>query len=704
MSKLLKKLICLLFVGLCSVSLASCVIEFVPTNSPDTPEQPDNPVDPNTPVEQPSIKDNYECITIAEAIELAQAAGSAGTTEKYYVYGVIKEVSNGMYGEMTIADETGELYIYGVYSKDESTRYDAMAEKPVSGDEVVLYGMLKTYNDKAEMDRGYLQEFKHVEIEVDENEYVPSTVDVARNAEVGTKTKLTGVVAQITYANGMVPNGFYLVDNTGSIYIYGNDAASSVKEGNTVTVIGEKTYYVLASEQGNAEKFGYKGCCQLQNATVVENDKGNTAFDKSWITEYTIKEIMETPVTENMTTNIFKVNALVKKVPGNGFVNYYFNDIDGVTGSYTYTACNGSDFAWLDEFDGKICTVYLSPMNAKSTASGCIYRFMPIEVVYENYKFEGNAAEYAVKYHGVDQFLAKYDADPAFEVVSSVSNELLGLTDVQITYSSSDTEVAYFENVEGKLIFHTKGAGSTTIKISSNHNGSSYSTELEVVVNEAVDYETISVKQAFDTADGEVVTVKGIVAGSLVNQSGFYLIDETGVIAVKGAEADITLLSVGNEVVVRGTKGHQQKADYTGTSIGQNNIYDCEILVNYYGKHDYSTATFKTDKTVEELKSLDPTVDYSGDVYVVEAIIEVTEAAYYTSIAITGIKDTSIKFSLYCSSANQYSFLKQYAGEQVTLELAMCNWNSKSYYTGCVISVTKDGVKTNNTLNFTNKN
>ena len=92
--------------------------------------------------------------------------------------------------------------------------------------------------------------------------------------------------------------------------------------------------------------------------------------------EYTIKEIMETPLSENMTTNIFKVNALVKKVPGNGFVNYYFNDIDGVTGSYTYTACNGSDFAWLDEFDGKICTVYLSPMNAKSTTSGCIYRFM----------------------------------------------------------------------------------------------------------------------------------------------------------------------------------------------------------------------------------------------------------------------------------------------------------------------------------------
>jgi hypothetical protein len=412
---------------------------------------------------------------------------------------------------------------------------------------------------------------------------------------------------------------------------------------------------------------------------------------------------METPVTENITTNIYKVNALVKKVPGNGFVNYYFNDIDGVTGSYTYTACNGSDFAWLDEFDGKICTVYLSAMNAKSTTSGCIYRFMPIEVVYENYEFKGSAAEYVVEYHGLDQFLAEYDADPAIELLTSVSNDLLGLTNIPLTYSSSDTTVAYFEEVDGKVIFHTKNSGLATIKVSSTYNGLSFSAEFEVVVNEAVNYETISVKAAFDTADGEVVTVRGIVAGSLVNQSGFYLIDETGVIAVKSVESEVALLAVGNEVVIRGTKGHQQKSGYTGTSIGQNNIYDAEILVNYYGKHEYSTATFKNDKTVEELKNLDPTIDYSGDVYVVEAIIEVTDSQYYSSIAITGIKDTSIKFSLYCSSANQYSFLKQYAGQQVTLELAMCNWNSKSYYTGCVISVTKDGVKTNNTLNFNNK-
>ena len=35
------------------------------------------------------------------------------------------------------------------------------------------------------------------------------------------------------------------------------------------------------------------------------------------------------------------------------------------------------------------------------------------------------------------------------------------------------------------------------------------------------------------------------------------------------------------------------------------------------------------------------------------------------------------------------------------LEIALCNWNNKTYYTGCVLAViNEDGTKTVNTLNF----
>ena len=62
-----------------------------------------------------SLKDKYECITISEAIALANAAGETVTAESYYVYGIIETVSNPTYGEMTISDETGSIYVYGTF-------------------------------------------------------------------------------------------------------------------------------------------------------------------------------------------------------------------------------------------------------------------------------------------------------------------------------------------------------------------------------------------------------------------------------------------------------------------------------------------------------------------------------------------------------------------------------------------------------------
>ena len=76
----------------------------------------------------------------------------------------------------------------------------------------------------------------------------------------------------------------------------------------------------------------------------------------------------------------------------------------------------------------------------------------------------------------------------------------------------------------------------------------------------------------------------------------------------------------------------------------------------------------------------------------------VVDGGYSSNIYLT---DGSTQVRLYCSSASQYSWLKQYAGQEVTVEIAACNWNSKNYYVGCVLAVINaDGTKTLNTLNF----
>ena len=73
------------------------------------------------------------------------------------------------------------------------------------------------------------------------------------------------------------------------------------------------------------------------------------------------------------------------------------------------------------------------------------------------------------------------------------------------------------------------------------------------------------------------------------------------------------------------------------------------------------------------------------------------DAGYYTNIKIT---DGDASLTLYSSSANQYSWLKQFAGQEVTIELNLCDWNAKGLK-GCILSVITEDGKVYNELNFT---
>jgi hypothetical protein len=640
----------------------------------------------------------YETITIAQALELCGEPGNI-TTERYYIRATVKTVTNAAYGQMIIEDETGSIEVYGTYSADGELNYSALDERPVKGDEVLLHCILQNYNGTKEVKNARLIEFKKNVANVDLSTYTAATVKEAREAAVGTKVKVSGVVAAITYANGMKPIGFVLVDNTQSIYVYGGDATQQVQVGNKVEIAASKTYWILSDEQSLASKFGYNGCNQLEDAYLVSNDKKtDNVFDKSWIEESTVKAMLDTPVTEDVTTKIFKVNALVSKVPGSGFTNYYFNDLDGKTGTYTYTQCNGNDFTWLDQYDGKICTVYLMLLNAKSTQSGCVWRFLPVAVEDNGFTFDKNlAAEHAVIYYGIPQFQTTYSGDPALEVVTSVDSKLLGFEGAVLTYSSSNTAVVDFKVEGDKTIMHCGNAGKATITVKGAYNGKEYSETIEITVTSNADVDYVNVAGAIAAAKGETVTVKGIVGPSLVNKTGFYLIDESGVIAVQTDADTMATLQLGNEVILTGVRHINTKG---GTNyFGQSCLNDATVVSNAYGKHDYSTSSFVTDKTLKEVYDLDPTVDYSTSVFVVKAKVKVEESQYYTNIYLVDENGTQLR--LYCSSAKQYNWLKDFAGQEITIEVAACNWNDKNYYTGCVLAVITEDGKVYNELNFT---
>ena len=651
-----------------------------------------------TPTAGTGIAEGYQVITIEQAKAIATVT-SGVTAERYYIHATVSTIMNYNYGEMYVEDATGSMYVFGTYSADGNTTYSAMESKAYKGDEVLIYCTLKNYNGALEINNARLIDFKAVEI--DDTDYAVTSIDDAREANVGDKLKVTGIVAQITYASGMVPNGIYLVDNENSIYVYDSDIAGRVSVGNTITILAEKAWWILDSESASAEKFGYKGCNQLDNAWLVANDNGNTTPNYNWAEETTVKAIMETPVTTDITTTIYKVTALVKKSVGADYINYYIDDLDETTGSYVYTQCNGSDLGWLEQFDGKVCDVYLSVINAKSTSSGCVWRFKVLKVEDNNFVFDtAKAPQFAIDYYAADQFATEYTADPAIEVVKTVSSALLGFENVTVSYASSNTNVIYFENG----VMHTGTEyGVANVTITATLNGATATKVIAIEYKKQEEIPSITVAEAIATAPKTEITVKGIVGPSVVNQpSAFYLFGEDGsMIAVSMNSADtLKSIEIGQEIIIKGMRTRRMKNETATTYFGQTCIAEAELLANNMGNHAYSTAKFVTGKTSDDLYTLDAKVDHSTTVFVVTGILTVPSGNSQPSIKSAGATNA---FSFYCSGAGQYAFLAAYSGQEVTLEIAACNWNGKTYWRGCVLAIRlANGTKVVNTLNFNN--
>ena len=645
-----------------------------------------------------------EYYTIAELIEMCNDYVESPSEERFYVEATIVSIDNPAYGQMTIEDGTGQMMVYGTYGADGEKRYPDLDEKPVAGDTVVLYANIQLYGGKTpEIYSGWIISFESNQKPFDPADYKEMTISEARNQEVGTKVMLEGVVASITVNANHNPIGFILVDETGSIYIYDAAVAVSVKVGNKIQVAGSRDNWILDKESSSAAKFGYDGCIQLANCTLLENDKGDNEWDKSWVEESTVKTLVNMdPSDENITSKIFKVNALVKEVPGHNFTNFYFFDIDETSGTYTYTQASGDDFTWLREFDGKVCTVYLMVLNYKSSSAGVLPRFLPIEVIDENYKFDLNTTtDMVMEYYVADNFkVDTYYANPALELPAVVSNATLGFENVSVTYTASDNAIT-FTTKDNKTVMNIDAttAKDVVVKVEVKYNDKVTTKEYTIKIRSLDDFDYISVTDAINAEEDTTVVVRGIVGPSLVNRVGFYLMDDEAMIAIITTEATLATLSIGDEVIIQGRREHFRKD--TTTVHGQTSIVDVEVLVNLYGDNEIPTDYFIKDKNLAYLADVvanDINVDHTTEVYVVKATINFYENQFYSKLNLT---DGDAEFELYMSNANQYGFLLDYKNQEVTMAIAPCNWNDKNFYKGCVLYIQlEDGTIIYNDANF----
>ena len=195
----------------------------------------------------------------------------------YELTGVISGAINTTYGNFDLVDETGSVYVYGLTATPQSTNDKSYASLGLeAGDKIKIRGTRGDYNGKVEVMNAYFVELVQKgagEPEQPENptnpevgDATPITVAEFLNKPVDSKVwyELTGVISgaiNTTYGN------FDLVDETGSVYVYGLTA--------TPQSTNDQSYASLGLEAGDKIKIrgtrgDYNGKVEVMNAYFVE--------------------------------------------------------------------------------------------------------------------------------------------------------------------------------------------------------------------------------------------------------------------------------------------------------------------------------------------------------------------------------------------------------------------------------------------------
>lgn len=189
--------------------------------------------------------------TVAEFL----AAPVGGT--QYRITGVIMDVANATYGNCTIRDYSGEVYVYGIGAKGDFGKLGLKA-----GDIVTLVGQRGAHNDSPQMAKGQYESHKSV-IEVSVAEFLTKPDDA--NVYYMVSGEIT-TIDNPTYGN------CHIKDGDSELYVYGcypgwgatGDArknfmaTAGIEVGNRLTVIGPKTTHGTTIELNGGIYFSHQ--------------------------------------------------------------------------------------------------------------------------------------------------------------------------------------------------------------------------------------------------------------------------------------------------------------------------------------------------------------------------------------------------------------------------------------------------------------
>ena len=296
------------------------------------------------PVEDPTAD---TVLTIPDALALgASKDHDTYTAGKYYVIGEIKEVYNTQYGNMRIVDaDENVLTVYGTYSANGETRYDALETKPVAGDTVKVYGIIGQYNGTAQMKNGWIVE--HVAHTHDYKAVVTDptctadgfttyTCSICNDTYKADETTATGHTTENGTCENcgkeISPENPGLTEKTYS-YTFTEAAfsANDTKMLNDVnwTIAGDGSYWGFDSQYGKGQQFG-SGSNPYKSLTVSSESFSNVS-----------KITINTSGASNIsgTCDVYVGDTKVGSITLTKTATEYSFDVEGLTGEikFVYT-------------------------------------------------------------------------------------------------------------------------------------------------------------------------------------------------------------------------------------------------------------------------------------------------------------------------------------------------------------------------------
>lgn len=576
--------------------------------------------------------------------------------------------------------ESGGSSEFFVTYKNENLSKDLVTFSVTSGENNVylednIVYFLNTKEEKFTLKASFNYENYDFELEKEYTIASDTTLirDIKTKAKKGEEYFVRGIVAYKKANNEGGSDGFVLTDGDDSIYVYGSALANYVNVGNKIMIKAAFTYYITSTEVTYAEKFGFDGGKRLEKGSIIENDVSTANKVSSRVFhESTIYDLANASISTNITSNLYKVKAKIKKQEEPGFINYYFFDPKGSGSMYAYSNYNGAEYTSLDKYDDeKYHTVVLMIINAKCQPTGCFYRMIPCEIYDDEYVVTDLDKANGVLIRAKDSFVSNYFVSDSSVEVETLHTDSI-TSEAKIVYTSSNPEIVEIKN--NNLLIKDK-VGEVTINIEVTLNDTKVKDSKVITVEEKAKVDTTSIASLYENGkDGETYSIEGVIVDSVwssgnTKHGAYYLQDSSNktIIVYPDSENIDTELKKGEKVIFTGT--YKFAPEKEGYFDGNRKLNDAKIEF-HDGKENSLYKNFEFKK-IEEIASILPEMGNSmvGNVYESEFTVKIVNSNYYTNYYLKPItegetKDIMVYSNGQTSETNAVNFLNEYEGKR----------------------------------------